>query len=59
MEKRAHAHTLQAMMNIVLDTNCLLMSLSRRIQHYQGFARFAKYKDGASLLPSSSYHGRF
>jgi putative PIN family toxin of toxin-antitoxin system len=34
MEKRAHAHTLQAMMNIVLDTNCLLMSLSRRSQYY-------------------------
>jgi putative PIN family toxin of toxin-antitoxin system len=34
MEKRAHAHTIQAMMNIVLDTNCLLMSLSRRSQYY-------------------------
>ena len=31
------------MMNIVLDTNCLLMSLSRRSRYYPVWRDFAKY----------------
>ena len=35
MENRAHAHALPPIkMNMVLDTNCLLMSLSRRSRYY-------------------------
>ena len=44
MEERAHAHTVQAMMNIVLDTNCLLMSLSRRSQYYPVWRDFVDGK---------------
>ena len=46
------------MMNIVLDTNCLLMSLSRRSQyypiwHHKSLARFTQHEDGPDLLSSS------
>lgn len=34
VEERTHAHSIQAVMNVVLDTNCLLMSLSRRSSYY-------------------------
>ncbi len=44
MEERTHAHAILAMMNIVLDTNCLLMSLSRRSRYYPVWRDFVNGK---------------